>query len=110
MHKDAEFDDCLVPPDSEIVYPLDLGIVGHVASTKKMVNIPNVSEVDVCACLCANFVFLTWTLEQNDHKPDSHTNSSVTHIYCGAHGNVRQVNSVSSHKCPLYDSPFPKTV
>lgn len=45
VNKDAEFDDCLVPPDSEIVYPLDLGIVGHVASTKKMVNIPDVSEV-----------------------------------------------------------------
>uniref|UniRef100_A0AAQ6ITA4 Phosphodiesterase n=1 Tax=Anabas testudineus TaxID=64144 RepID=A0AAQ6ITA4_ANATE len=35
---------CLVPPDSEIVYPLDMGIVGHVASTKKMVNVPNVAE------------------------------------------------------------------
>ncbi|KAM7389355.1 hypothetical protein PAMP_023339 [Pampus punctatissimus] len=44
VHKDAVFDDCLVPPDSEIVYPLDMGIVGHVASTKKMVNIQNVSE------------------------------------------------------------------
>lgn len=33
-------------PDSEIVYPLDLGIVGHVATGKKMVNIPNVAEVD----------------------------------------------------------------
>ncbi|XP_061832488.1 rod cGMP-specific 3',5'-cyclic phosphodiesterase subunit alpha-like [Nerophis lumbriciformis] len=44
VHKDAVFDDCLVPPDSEIVYPLDLGIVGHVASTKKMVNVPNVSQ------------------------------------------------------------------
>lgn len=32
-------------PDSEIVYPLDIGIVGHVASSKKMVNIPDVSEV-----------------------------------------------------------------
>lgn len=45
VNKDAEFDDCLVPPDSEIVYPLDIGIVGHVASSKKMVNIPDVSEV-----------------------------------------------------------------
>lgn len=45
VNKDADFDDCLVPPDSEIVYPLDLGIVGHVASSKKMVNIPDVSEV-----------------------------------------------------------------
>ncbi|KAK2848772.1 hypothetical protein Q5P01_008606 [Channa striata] len=46
VHKDAVFDDCLVPPDSEIVYPLDMGVVGHVASTKKMVNVPNASEVD----------------------------------------------------------------
>ncbi|XP_060905119.1 rod cGMP-specific 3',5'-cyclic phosphodiesterase subunit alpha [Labrus mixtus] len=44
VHKDAAFDDCLVAPDSEIVYPLDMGIVGHVATSKKMVNIPVVSE------------------------------------------------------------------
>ncbi|KAM8909615.1 rod cGMP-specific 3',5'-cyclic phosphodiesterase subunit alpha isoform 1-T1 [Spinachia spinachia] len=44
VNKDSQFDDCLVPPDSEIVYPLDMGIVGHVASTKKMVNIADVSE------------------------------------------------------------------
>uniref|UniRef100_A0A8C4GJQ5 Phosphodiesterase n=1 Tax=Dicentrarchus labrax TaxID=13489 RepID=A0A8C4GJQ5_DICLA len=43
VHKDAVLDDCLVPPDSEIVYPLDIGIVGHVASSKKMVNIPDAS-------------------------------------------------------------------
>lgn len=52
VHKDAVFDDCLVPPDSEIVYPLDMGIVGHVASTKKMVNIPDVSGVNAHYCLC----------------------------------------------------------
>ncbi|XP_061580735.1 LOW QUALITY PROTEIN: rod cGMP-specific 3',5'-cyclic phosphodiesterase subunit alpha [Cololabis saira] len=44
VHKDATFDECLVPPDSEIVYPLDMGIVGHVATSKKMVNIPDVSQ------------------------------------------------------------------
>ncbi|XP_034038214.1 rod cGMP-specific 3',5'-cyclic phosphodiesterase subunit alpha [Thalassophryne amazonica] len=44
IHKDAVFDECLVQPDSEIVYPLDMGIVGHVATSKKMVNIPNVNE------------------------------------------------------------------
>lgn len=54
VHKDADFDDCLVAPDSEIVYPLDLGIVGHVASSKKLVNIPDVSEVGavIAACVC----------------------------------------------------------
>lgn len=45
VQKDAEFDECLVPPESEIVYPLDIGIVGHVASSKKMVNVPDVSQV-----------------------------------------------------------------
>ncbi|TNN53686.1 Rod cGMP-specific 3',5'-cyclic phosphodiesterase subunit alpha [Liparis tanakae] len=44
VSKDSQFEDCLVPPDSEIVYPLDMGIVGHVASSKKMVNIPDVAE------------------------------------------------------------------
>uniref|UniRef100_A0A669EPD3 Phosphodiesterase n=1 Tax=Oreochromis niloticus TaxID=8128 RepID=A0A669EPD3_ORENI len=44
VHKDAIFDECLVQPDSEIVYPLDMGIVGHVATSKKMVNIPDVSQ------------------------------------------------------------------
>lgn len=38
-------EDCLVPPDSEIVFPLDIGVVGHVAQTKKMVNIKDVTEV-----------------------------------------------------------------
>lgn len=42
---EAELDDCVVPPDSEIVYPLDMGIVGHVAQTKKTVNVKNAKEV-----------------------------------------------------------------
>uniref|UniRef100_A0A3B4XS16 Phosphodiesterase n=1 Tax=Seriola lalandi dorsalis TaxID=1841481 RepID=A0A3B4XS16_SERLL len=41
---DSELDDCVVPPDSEIVYPLDMGIVGHVALTKKTVNVKDVTE------------------------------------------------------------------
>lgn len=45
VHKDATMEDCLVPPDSEIVYPLDLGIVGHVATVKKTVNVPDVTQV-----------------------------------------------------------------
>lgn len=43
--KDSALEDCLVQPDSEIVYPLDVGIVGHVASTKKMTNVPDVAQV-----------------------------------------------------------------
>ncbi|XP_072519513.1 rod cGMP-specific 3',5'-cyclic phosphodiesterase subunit alpha [Salminus brasiliensis] len=42
--KDATLEDCLVPPDSEIVYPLDTGIIGHVASVKRMVNVPDVTK------------------------------------------------------------------
>lgn len=41
----SEMEDCVVPPDSEIVYPLDLGIVGHVAQSKKPVNVKDVREV-----------------------------------------------------------------
>ncbi|XP_019513646.1 PREDICTED: rod cGMP-specific 3',5'-cyclic phosphodiesterase subunit beta [Hipposideros armiger] len=37
-------EDCLVPPDSEIVFPLDIGVVGHVAQTKKMVNVKDVTQ------------------------------------------------------------------
>uniref|UniRef100_A0A8C5AJC1 Phosphodiesterase n=1 Tax=Gadus morhua TaxID=8049 RepID=A0A8C5AJC1_GADMO len=43
--KDSTLEECLVQPDSEIVYPLDIGIVGHVATTKKMTNIPDVTQV-----------------------------------------------------------------
>lgn len=41
----SALEDCLVPPDSEIVFPLDIGVVGHVAQTKKMVNVQDVTEV-----------------------------------------------------------------
>uniref|UniRef100_A0A672PBV2 Phosphodiesterase n=1 Tax=Sinocyclocheilus grahami TaxID=75366 RepID=A0A672PBV2_SINGR len=44
VHKDATLEECLVPPDSEIVYPLDTGIVGHVATAKKTVNVPDDSH------------------------------------------------------------------
>uniref|UniRef100_A0A4X1T5E3 Phosphodiesterase n=1 Tax=Sus scrofa TaxID=9823 RepID=A0A4X1T5E3_PIG len=35
VHKDAVLEDCLVAPDSEIVFPLDMGVVGHVALLKR---------------------------------------------------------------------------
>ncbi|MBZ3882798.1 Rod cGMP-specific 3',5'-cyclic phosphodiesterase subunit beta [Sciurus carolinensis] len=44
VHKDAVFEECLVMPDSEIVFPLDMGVVGHVAQSKKIVNVPNTEE------------------------------------------------------------------
>ena len=45
VHKESTVEECLVHPDCEIVFPLDMGVVGHVAQTKKTVNIPNVDEV-----------------------------------------------------------------
>ncbi|KAM4050655.1 rod cGMP-specific 3',5'-cyclic phosphodiesterase subunit beta [Anomaloglossus baeobatrachus] len=44
IQQNSKLEDCLVPPDSEIVFPLDIGIVGHVAHTKKTINVKNVSE------------------------------------------------------------------
>lgn len=38
VHKDAVLEECLVAPDSEIVFP-DMGVVGH-AAPKKIVNVP----------------------------------------------------------------------
>ncbi|XP_072806207.1 rod cGMP-specific 3',5'-cyclic phosphodiesterase subunit alpha isoform X4 [Vicugna pacos] len=45
VHKDAVLEDCLVAPDSEIVFPLDMGVVGHVAVSKKVINVPNTEEI-----------------------------------------------------------------
>ncbi|KAF7473508.1 Hypothetical predicted protein [Marmota monax] len=44
VHKDATFEECLVMPDSEIVFPLDMGVVGYVAQSKKVNNVPNTKE------------------------------------------------------------------
>ncbi|XP_040129753.1 rod cGMP-specific 3',5'-cyclic phosphodiesterase subunit alpha isoform X3 [Ictidomys tridecemlineatus] len=44
VHKDATFEECLVMPDSEIVFPLDMGVVGYVAQSKKVINVPNTKE------------------------------------------------------------------
>ncbi|KAG2466183.1 PDE6B phosphodiesterase, partial [Polypterus senegalus] len=44
VSKDSNLEECLVQPDSEIVFPLDMGVIGHVASTKKTVNVENVEE------------------------------------------------------------------
>ncbi|XP_028568762.2 rod cGMP-specific 3',5'-cyclic phosphodiesterase subunit beta [Podarcis muralis] len=46
IHKESALEECLVAPDCEIVFPLDIGVVGHVAQTKKTVNIPDVGECD----------------------------------------------------------------
>lgn len=52
VQPDSLLEDCLVPPDSEIVFPLDIGIVGHVAQTKKMINVQDVAEVGVLQLWC----------------------------------------------------------
>lgn len=45
VHKDATMEECLVVPDSEIVFPLDAGVLGFVAQSKKIINVENVTEV-----------------------------------------------------------------
>ncbi|XP_064417117.1 rod cGMP-specific 3',5'-cyclic phosphodiesterase subunit beta-like [Latimeria chalumnae] len=44
VHKNATMEECLVQPDSEIVFPLDIGAVGYVAQTKKTLNLKDVTE------------------------------------------------------------------
>lgn len=41
----SKFEDNLVAPDREVVFPSDLGIVGWVAHTKKALNVPDVKKV-----------------------------------------------------------------
>uniref|UniRef100_A0A8C3AM17 Phosphodiesterase n=1 Tax=Cyclopterus lumpus TaxID=8103 RepID=A0A8C3AM17_CYCLU len=41
----SKFEINLVNPQSEIVFPLDMGIVGHTANFKKPLNIPDVTKV-----------------------------------------------------------------
>uniref|UniRef100_A0A452Q9T3 Phosphodiesterase n=1 Tax=Ursus americanus TaxID=9643 RepID=A0A452Q9T3_URSAM len=40
----SRFEDSLVVPDREVVFPLDIGIVGWVAHTKKAANVPDVRK------------------------------------------------------------------
>uniref|UniRef100_A0A670HW34 Phosphodiesterase n=1 Tax=Podarcis muralis TaxID=64176 RepID=A0A670HW34_PODMU len=41
----SKYESNLVPPEKEVVFPLDIGIVGWVAHTKKVFNIPDVKKV-----------------------------------------------------------------
>lgn len=66
VNTESVLEDCVVPPDSEIVYPLDMGIVGHVAQTKKTVNVKDVREVrakyageDKTSTWCVKYFLLT---------------------------------------------------
>ncbi|XP_053244697.1 cone cGMP-specific 3',5'-cyclic phosphodiesterase subunit alpha' [Podarcis raffonei] len=40
----SKYESNLVPPEKEVVFPLDIGIVGWVAHTKKVFNIPDVKK------------------------------------------------------------------
>uniref|UniRef100_A0A674EEL9 Phosphodiesterase n=1 Tax=Salmo trutta TaxID=8032 RepID=A0A674EEL9_SALTR len=63
---ESELDDCVVHPDHEIVFPLDLGVVGNVAQTKKHINLKDVNEVLLWS---ANKVFEELTdIERQFHK------------------------------------------
>ncbi|XP_005991621.1 cone cGMP-specific 3',5'-cyclic phosphodiesterase subunit alpha' isoform X2 [Latimeria chalumnae] len=44
VSKSSKFEESLVTPESEIVFPIDMGIVGWVAHTKKTFNIPDVRK------------------------------------------------------------------
>uniref|UniRef100_A0A4W3JX45 Phosphodiesterase n=1 Tax=Callorhinchus milii TaxID=7868 RepID=A0A4W3JX45_CALMI len=44
INKDAVFEECLVVPECEIVFPLDTGIIGQVAQTKKTINVADASK------------------------------------------------------------------
>lgn len=54
----SKFEINLVDPQSEIVFPLDMGIVGFTANSKKALNIPDVSKVREVglAVLCGTVV------------------------------------------------------
>lgn len=41
----SKYEANLVHPQGEIVFPLDIGIVGHTATTKKPQNVPDVTKV-----------------------------------------------------------------
>nr|XP_023402684.1 cone cGMP-specific 3',5'-cyclic phosphodiesterase subunit alpha' isoform X2 [Loxodonta africana] len=62
----SKFEDNLVVPDREIVFPLDIGIVGWVAHTKKALNVPDVKKILMWS---ANKVFEELTdVERQFHK------------------------------------------
>ncbi|XP_053575812.1 rod cGMP-specific 3',5'-cyclic phosphodiesterase subunit alpha [Bombina bombina] len=44
VNKDSILEDCLVAPDSEIVFPLDTGVLGFVAQSKKLINVEDVRK------------------------------------------------------------------
>lgn len=59
----SKYDANMVTPQAEIVFPLDMGIVGFTAQSKKPHNIPDVSKVrsdGICALCSARAVQERW--------------------------------------------------
>lgn len=52
----SKFEDNLVAPDKEVVFPLDIGIVGWVAHVKKALNVSDVKKVGGPSCSGADIL------------------------------------------------------
>lgn len=50
IHQESVMEECLVSPNCEIVFPLDIGVVGHVAQSKVTMNIEDVGKVGYLMC------------------------------------------------------------
>lgn len=48
----TKFEENLVNPTGEIVFPIDMGVVGYTAHSKKMQNIPDVTKVSAFVSRC----------------------------------------------------------
>lgn len=48
----SKYEANLVDPQTEIVFPLEIGVVGFTATSKKTQNVPDVSKVRSCDVLC----------------------------------------------------------
>ncbi|KAL6057458.1 hypothetical protein STEG23_032934 [Scotinomys teguina] len=95
VQPDSLLEDCLVPPDSEIVFPLDIGIVGHVAQTKKMVNVQDVAEVGVLQPRCRGFL--------NDYTVEYYSTVKNNDIMKFA-GKLMELEKIILSECPYFSS------
>lgn len=48
----SKYEENLVNPANEIVFPIDMGVVGYTAHSKKMQNIPDVTKVSAIVSRC----------------------------------------------------------
>lgn len=80
VQPDSLLEDCLVPPDSEIVFPLDIGIVGHVAQTKKMINVQDVAEVGVLQLQCRRVFSLSVLKDLRSRAKVLAVHPSLSHL------------------------------